>query len=241
MKFIRRNKGFTLIELLVVISIIALLIGILLPALGAARRTAQQIACGSNIRNVMTALFIYSENHEGHLPPMNLIDDGDYIDWSKFMLDQDLLGSGEVFECPSDDVNRRDNLIDIQNRSYGVNSMKWNHVWLSDNGYKTPWPNYTAVGVTYNDLGTEKFENIPLHVFMIGEIYDRPGIEGSATKVGIAENEGMDFLPGKVHPDRGGNYGFSDVHVEFLQFDEVDKFRGDTPYNNDTGDHWKWK
>ncbi|QQE13064.1 prepilin-type N-terminal cleavage/methylation domain-containing protein [Planctomycetota bacterium] len=236
-----KPSAFTLIELLVVISIIALLIGILLPALGAARATARQITCGSNIRQIMTAMFVYGEENKGHLPSMNIVGVGKNIDWSQFMIDQNLLGDGAVFECPDDDVDRRDDLSDIPNRSFGVNSMKWNHAWLSDQGYKSPWPNYTSVGVTYQDQGTAKFEDIPLHIFMIGEIYDRPGIPGSATKVGVAENESMDFLPANVHPDRGGNYGFSDVHVEFLMFDEVNAYRGDTPYGNDLGDHWKWK
>jgi prepilin-type N-terminal cleavage/methylation domain-containing protein/prepilin-type processing-associated H-X9-DG protein len=62
------RRGFTLIELLVVISIIALLVGILLPALGAARRTAQTVVCKSNIRQELTAIALYMGDSQGRMP-----------------------------------------------------------------------------------------------------------------------------------------------------------------------------
>lgn len=62
------KRAFTLIELLVVISIIALLVGILLPALGAARRSAQAMACKSNIRQELTAMAVHGNDHDDELP-----------------------------------------------------------------------------------------------------------------------------------------------------------------------------
>ncbi len=59
-----RKKGFTLIELLVVISIIALLIGILLPALGAARKTARKMKNNANLRSIHQGIVIDAQKRQ---------------------------------------------------------------------------------------------------------------------------------------------------------------------------------
>jgi prepilin-type N-terminal cleavage/methylation domain-containing protein/prepilin-type processing-associated H-X9-DG protein len=65
----RLKNGFTLIELLVVISIIAILMAIMMPALGKAREQAKRVVCGTNEKQILQGLNNYAHDNEGYLVP----------------------------------------------------------------------------------------------------------------------------------------------------------------------------
>ncbi|HAI14195.1 MAG TPA: hypothetical protein DCM28_20995 [Phycisphaerales bacterium] len=111
----QRRDAFTLIELLVVISIVSLLVSILLPALGAARKSAQAIKCQSNLRQMGIANNLYSNDWNGYLVSARMVKDADITanpsnDWTtywwyKLSVQFDYIKPGG-FVCPSDNLRQ---------------------------------------------------------------------------------------------------------------------------------------
>jgi prepilin-type N-terminal cleavage/methylation domain-containing protein/prepilin-type processing-associated H-X9-DG protein len=119
-----RRRGFTLVELLVVIGILAVLVGILLPALSKARQAGLTIKCAANLHSIGQAIAVYVADNNGTFPAAymyagqtmsNEIDNaGGYINWSSVIMkiagNDDPTApnniylstrSWEMFQCPA--------------------------------------------------------------------------------------------------------------------------------------------
>lgn len=224
----RTRYAFTLIELLVVISIIALLIGILLPVLSNARQAAKSMNCLSNIRQIEIAHWAYMTDQDGNLMQVGLPhgtatheEQGAWINTLKTYYAADILlrspvdtsphweeGGAGVPVPPTSDRYRR--------TSYGVNGF------LSVNTVPYGGP-YAKVDHIPSPTAT-------VHVLMMayeGDFAgsDHPHVENwggpnkpavAATQVEINAHGG----PPRSY-DSISNWGFLDGHAESAPFREV--------------------
>ena len=100
----RRSPGFTLVELLVVIAVIALLIGLLLPAVQKVREAAARIKCGNHLKQLGLAAHAYHDENRA-LPPSRLAKP--YATWSVLLLPYLEQETCTVFgNCPSPTTRR---------------------------------------------------------------------------------------------------------------------------------------
>ena len=197
-------RAFTLIEVLVVVAIMALLIAILLPSLGAARRAARTVACRSSLHEMGLALSMYTGQHGfypgHHLPSATTTE---YILWPiRLMRSMSASGKGksgqyQVFWCPESKYKKH---WDGRKRLwYSITSAGANDCATFDYGY-----NDWGVGETFSSPG---LPNLGLggHIVMDKTVLDqhRSGevrsekVKRPAEMIAIADNDADDPIKGQ--------------------------------------------
>ncbi|MBX2850111.1 MAG: DUF1559 domain-containing protein [Phycisphaeraceae bacterium] len=225
-----RKRGFTLIELLVVISIIALLIAILLPALGTARRSAQAIQCSNNLKQIMLATYGYSIENKSVFP-VGLNNARDTWIWPSLIRDfADAEGlEAEWFKCPSTDQTT---VWDVSFGSglpaqYGYQADEMRLLPSTDlkfsYGYNI-WgraPTTPARGMgAYEGGGDVKVSQVVSPSEMIA-FADSSGWEFSTEAYsGFVGLERVSQYPGDIHSGNA-NFAFADGHVEAINKEDA--------------------
>ena len=219
-----RSWGFTLIELLVAIAIIAILAGLLLPALSRAKGVAQRTACLNNLKQLGLAWTMYPGDNHDSLPPNHENFGGSRTNWfsdppswvtGSAFTDTTIsniqrgvlfpyLNSPGTYRCPSDRSTVRDEGKLPRTRHYAMN------VYMNGLGDAAS-PKWTTVA-----LIVRKQSNIlnpgPAKAFVF--IDKHPKVMGGGTIIVIQPggSQWSDF-PGALH-DNGANLSFADGHVE---------------------------
>ena len=109
-----QSRAFTLIELLIVIAIIAILAGLLIPALAQAKAKAQSTRCLNNLKQIGFSTLMYAEDHKGLVQIASPLQKD--LTWGAILSSNQHLAPPDIFVCPTYAPNRFTNWIKI----YGV-------------------------------------------------------------------------------------------------------------------------
>jgi prepilin-type N-terminal cleavage/methylation domain-containing protein/prepilin-type processing-associated H-X9-DG protein len=232
------RRAFTLVELLVVIGIIAILMAILLPALNAARRHAQQLKCQSNLRSLGQAMTMYTST-SGYYPGCSVSYNGLACAVWPTRLRMFMNGSRDPFLCPAQDAAR---VAWSQNPQGSLTAAPAAMTWYGYDEREALLGVFsTPFSYGYNGVGNESWGALPTPALGSNVDLGRPAgvyartsrVKCPADMICIADAQGDgdgDFVlnpnaisyyaPGAVH--RGGtNVLFCDGHVLWLPLSEI--------------------
>ena len=166
MKYTAEKSIFTLIELLVVIAIIAILAGMVMPALGSARAKGKRTACMSNLKQIGTGLEMYIQDNRDFLPTCRSFPEKTAAGEESLPgITQALhpyLGSKQLFSCPGDRPSANTGgktLFDAWGSSYqwmsslDINGKKANEKELRSEAFKLKLPLLTDGGAFHGPQG----------------------------------------------------------------------------------------